>query len=274
MSKVAAIQMASGPNIQSNFDNATKLIIEAVKKDAQLIVLPENFALMAMTEDERVSHAEEPGHGVMQNFLASQAKRHDVWLVGGTIPMKSSVPGKARAACLLFDNQGNQVARYDKIHMFDVVLQDGSESYNESETTDSGDQAVVVDTPFGRLGLAVCYDLRFPELFRTMNDSGMEICVLPSAFTAITGKAHWEPLVRARAIENLCYMIASAQGGFHINGRETYGHSMIVDPWGNVLERLPNGTGIIVADIDKGFLDRTRQNFPVLEHRRLNCKIS
>ena len=274
MSKIAAIQMASGPNVQSNFDSAIKLIDEAVKKEAKLIVLPENFALMAMTEDERVSHAEKPGEGVMQDFLSNQSKKHGVWLVGGTIPMISDIDGKARAACLLFNDQGEQVARYDKIHMFDVVLQDNSESYNESATTDAGDEAVVVDTPFGRLGLAVCYDLRFPELFRTMNDYGMEICVLPSAFTAITGKAHWEPLVRARAIENLCYMVASAQGGFHINGRETYGDSMIVDPWGNVLDRLPNGTGVIIADIDKEFLQKTRQNFPVLEHRRLNCKIS
>lgn len=274
MSKVAAIQMASGPNVQSNFDSAAKLIEEAVQKEAELVVLPENFALMAMTDEERVAHAEKPGEGIMQEFLSNQARAHNIWLVGGTIPMESDVDGKARAACLLFNDQGEQVARYDKIHMFDVVLQDGSESYNESATTDAGDKAVVVDTPFGRLGLAICYDLRFPELFRIMNDAGMEICVLPSAFTAITGKAHWEPLVRARAIENLCYMVASAQGGFHINGRETYGHSMIVDPWGNVLDRLPTSTGVIVADIDKDFLQRTRQNFPVLEHRRLNCKIS
>ena len=218
MSRVAAIQMASGPNIQSNFDSATKLIEQAVKQDAKLIVLPENFALMAMTDEERVSHAEKPGKGLMQDFLANQSRKHGVWLVGGTIPMESNIDGKARAACLLFNDQGEQVARYDKIHMFDVVLEDNAESYNESKTTDAGNEAVVVDTPFGRLGLAVCYDLRFPELFRTMNDAGMEICVLPSAFTAITGKAHWEPLVRARAIENLCYMVASAQGGFHING--------------------------------------------------------
>ncbi|MDH5471513.1 MAG: carbon-nitrogen hydrolase family protein [Gammaproteobacteria bacterium] len=274
MSKVAAIQMASGPNVQSNFDSAAKLIDVAVKKDAKLVVLPENFALMAMTDEDRVSQAEQSGKGVMQDFLANQSRKHGIWLVGGTIPLKSDVDGKARAACLLFNDKGEQVARYDKIHMFDVVLGDNSESYNESRTTDAGDQAVVVDTPFGRLGLAVCYDLRFPELFRTMNDYGMEICVLPSAFTAITGKAHWEPLVRARAIENLCYMVASAQGGFHINGRETYGHSMIVDPWGNILDRMPGGTGVIVADIDKNFLKRTRKNFPVLQHRRLNCKIS
>ena len=193
MSKIAGIQMASGPNIQANLDEAAKLIENAVTQGAGLIVLPENFALMSMTELERVANAEKPGEGIMQGFLSAQAKKHGVWLVGGTIPMLSDVTGKARAACLVMNDQGEQVARYDKIHMFDVVLQDEDESYNESETTDAGDDVVVVDTPFGRLGLAVCYDLRFPELFRALIDQGMEICAIPSAFTAITGKAHWEP---------------------------------------------------------------------------------
>lgn len=274
MSKIAAIQMASGPNIQANFDEASSLINEAVTKGASLVVLPENFALMAMTEAERVKEAEQPGQGIMQNFLSAQSQKHGIWIVGGTIPMKSDVPGKARAVCLLFNDQGEQVARYDKIHMFDVLIQDSDESYTESETTDAGDETVVVDTPFGRMGLAVCYDLRFPEMFRSMSDQGMDICVLPSAFTAITGKSHWEPLVRARAIENQCYMVAPGQGGFHINGRETYGNSMIVDPWGNVLNRLASGTGAVIAEIDNEFLANTRKNFPVLKHRRLNCKIS
>ena len=193
MSKIAGIQMASGPNIQANLDEAAKLIENTVTQGAGLIVLPENFALMSMTELERVANAEKPGEGIMQDFLSAQAKKHGVWLVGGTIPMLSDVTGKARAACLVMNDQGEQVARYDKIHMFDVLLQDEDESYNESETTDAGDDVVVVDTPFGRLGLAVCYDLRFPELFRALIDQGMEICAIPSAFTAITGKAHWEP---------------------------------------------------------------------------------
>ena len=276
MSKIAAIQMASGPNIQANLEEAAKLIENAVVREAQLVVLPENFAVMAMTEKERVINAEKPGKGIMQEFLSNQAKKHGIWLVGGTIPMLSEVEGKARAVSLMFNDKGEQVARYDKIHMFDVLIEDNenNESYNESQTTEAGSETVVVDTPFGKVGMAVCYDLRFPELFRTMNDQGMEICVLPSAFTAITGKAHWEPLVRARAIENQCYMIAAAQGGFHINGRKTHGDSMIVDAWGNILDRLPSGSGVVIADIDRDFLQNTRNNFPVLKHRRLNCKIS
>ncbi len=273
MSKIAGIQMASGPNVQANLDEAAKLIENAVSQGAGLIVLPENFALMSMSELERVGYAEKSGEGVMQDFLSVQAKKYGVWLVGGTIPILSDVKGKARAVCLLINDQGEQVARYDKIHMFDVLLQDENESYHESETTDAGDDIVVVDTPFGRLGLAICYDLRFPELFRALIDQDMEICAIPSAFTAITGKAHWEPLVRARAIENQCYIVAPDQGGFHLNGRETHGDSMIVDPWGNIIDRLPSGTGVVVADLDRDFLLNTRKNFPVLEHRRMNCKI-
>ncbi len=274
MSKVAAIQMASGPNIQANLDEAARLIENAVILGAELVVLPENFAIMSMSEQERVGVAEQPGKGLMQDFLANQAKKHHIWLVGGTIPIVSDMKGKARSSCLVFNDKGEQVARYDKIHMFDVLIQDSNESYNESETTETGDEVVVLDTPFGRLGVAICYDLRFPELFRNLIDQGMEICALPSAFTAITGKAHWEPLVRVRAIENQCYMIAANQGGFHINGRETHGDSMIVDPWGNILNRLMSGSGIVLADIDREFLQNTRKNFPVLEHRRMNCKIN
>jgi len=274
MSKIAAIQMASGPNIQANLDEAAKLIDDAVSRGAGLVVLPENFALMSMTEAERVKVAEEVGKGVMQDFLSTQAQKNSIWLVGGTVPVKSNVSGKARAVCFVFNDQGEQVARYDKIHMFDVLIQDSGENYTESETTDAGDETVVVDTPFGRMGLAVCYDLRFPEMFRTLSDQGMDLCVMPSAFTAMTGKYHWEPLVRARAIENQCYMVAPDQGGFHINGRETYGDSMIVDPWGNILDRLPSGTGVVIAEMDTEFLANTRKNFPVLEHRRMNCRIT
>lgn len=273
MSKIAGIQMASGPNVQANLDEAAKLIEEAVKQGANLVVLPENFALMSMTELERVGYAEKPGEGIMQEFLRNQAKKHGIWLVGGTIPMKCDTKGKAYAACLLFNDQGEQVARYNKIHMFDVLIQDNDETYTESDTTEMGDEIVVVDTPFGRLGLAICYDLRFPEMFRTMIDHGMEICALPSAFTAFTGKAHWEPLVRARAIENLIYVVAAGQGGFHINNRQTHGNSMIVDPWGKVVDRLESGSGVVVADLDKDYLVNTRNNFQVLNHRRLGCKI-
>lgn len=272
MNKVAAIQMASGPNVQANLDEAAKLIDNAVALGAQLVVLPENFAQMAMTDPERVQHAEAHGDGPMQEFLSLQANKHNIWLVGGTIPLHSQQAGKTLASCLLFNAQGEEVACYNKIHMFDVLLTD-TESYNESATTEAGDAPVVVDTPFGRMGLAVCYDLRFPELFRSMVNDGMTICVLPSAFTANTGKAHWEPLIRARAIENQCYVIASAQGGYHLNGRETHGDSMIVDHWGNVLDRLPSGSGVVLADLDMALLETTRKNFPVLQHQRMSCNI-
>jgi nitrilase len=191
-----------------------------------------------------------------------------MWIVGGTIPLAAADPGRIRAACLILNNKGEVVGRYDKIHMFDVVLEENAETYTESETIEPGDSTLVVDTPIGRLGVAVCYDLRFPEQFRKMLDDDMEIIAIPSAFTAITGSAHWESLLRARAIENLCYVIAAAQGGYHVNGRETHGDSIIIDPWGRVLDRLPRGSGIVLADIDRGKVANTRRNFPAVEHRR------
>ena len=273
MSKVAAIQMASGPNVKANLEEAEKLIKAAVQQQAELIVLPENFAIMGMTETDKVSIAEPMGSGPLQDYLSEQSRRHGIWLVGGTIPIKSKQAGKVSAASLLYNDKGELVARYDKIHLFDVTIEGSNESYNESETIASGDEVVVIDTPFGRLGMAVCYDLRFPELFRAMADVGMEICVLPSAFTSQTGKAHWESLLRARAIENLCFIIAADQGGYHVNGRETYGDSMIIDQWGTIINRLPNGTGVVVSDIDLMRLETTRKAFPVLDHKRLDCKI-
>jgi predicted amidohydrolase len=274
VSKAAAIQMASGPNVQANLDEAEKLINTAVQQDAELIVLPENFAIMGMSDMDKVGVAEQSGSGLIQSFLSEQAAKHDIWLVGGTIPIQSKETGKVYAACLLHDNSGAMVARYDKIHLFDVTLEANNESYTESETITAGDEVVVTDTPFGRLGLAVCYDLRFPELFRAMADVGMELCVLPSAFTSLTGNAHWEALLRARAIENLSFMIAAGQGGYHVNGRETHGDSMIVDPWGVVLNRLPHGTGVVVSEIDMEKLERTSELFPALQHKRLDCKIN
>lgn len=274
MSVVAAIQMASGPNVKANLEEVEKLINTAVQQEADLVVLPENFAIMGLSEVDKVAVAEIPGEGMIQTFLSQQASKHGVWIVGGTIPIESGTTGKVYSASLLYDNHGEMVARYDKIHLFDVVLEDSNESYNESATIESGDDVVVVDTPFGKLGMAVCYDLRFPELFRAMADVGMEICVLPSAFTSYTGRAHWESLLRARAIENLCYLIAPDQGGYHKNGRETYGDSMIIDPWGVVLNRLPHGTGVVVSDIDLEKLRTTRKNFPALQHKRLDCRIS
>jgi nitrilase len=274
VSVVAAIQMASGPNVKANLEEAEKLIKTAVQQEAKLVVLPENFAIMGLSEMDKVAIAEAPDEGPVQQFLSQQARKHEIWIVGGTIPIQSGVTGKVFSASLLYNDKGDMVARYDKIHLFDVVLEASKESYNESETIEPGDDVVVVDTPFGKLGMAICYDLRFPELFRAMADVGMEICVLPSAFTSLTGKAHWESLLRARAIENLCYMVAPDQGGYHINGRETHGDSMIIDPWGVVLNRLPHGTGVVISDIDLEKLRKTRKNFPALQHKRLNCKIS
>lgn len=265
--------MASGPNVNANLIEANRLIALAVKAGARLVVLPENFALMGMREHDKVAAREAAGQGPIQDFLAEQARRHKIWLVGGTVPLSTDDPNKVRAACLLYDDQGRLVARYDKIHLFDVELQESHEKYVESETIEPGSEVVVVDTPFGRLGLAVCYDLRFPELFRRMTRENVDIITLPSAFTAITGKAHWEALVRARAIENLCYIIASAQGGYHANGRETYGHSMIVDPWGLVLDQLPRGSGVVTAEIDPERQAGIRSSFPVLAHRKIPCEL-
>ncbi len=274
MSKVAAIQMASGPNVKANLDEAEKLIKTAVQQGAELIVLPENFAIMGTSETDKVKIAETYGHGLLQDFLAEQAQKQGVWLVGGTVPLASRDPAKVAAACLLYSDKGECIARYDKIHLFDVTMEATNESYTESETISAGKDVAVVDTPFGKLGLAVCYDLRFPELFRTMVNRGMEICALPSAFTGLTGKVHWESLLRSRAIENLSYVIAADQGGYHVGGRETHGDSMVIDPWGVILNRLPNGTGVVVADIDIIKLERTRKMFPVLEHKRINCELN
>lgn len=268
MNKVAAIQMASAPQRDTNLMEAERLIQAAKHQGAELIVLPENFPIMGMEETDKVDISEAYGSGPIQHFCHEQAKKHKVWIVAGTIPIKCDDPNKIIAATLLYNDQGEVVARYDKIHLFDVEVE-GDEDYKESETIEYGSEVVVADTPFGKLGLAICYDLRFPEMFRQLIDQGAEIIVLPAAFTETTGKAHWEVLVRARAIENLSYVIAANQGGYHFNGRSTFGDSMIVDPWGNVLNRLSQGAGVVVADIDLERLHKTRQTFPCLQHRTL-----
>lgn len=273
MTKIAAIQMASGTNVSANLIEAGRLIADAAGAGAKLVVLPENFAIMGMHEIDKVKIGEKEGTGLIQDFLSEQAAKHNIWLIGGTAPLKSSDDKHVVAACLVYDNQGKQVSRYDKIHLFDVHIDISSETYNESETIEAGDKVVVIDTPYGKVGLAICYDLRFPELFRKMVMMGAEIIALPSAFTAITGKAHWEVLLRARAIENLCYVIASAQGGYHVNGRETHGDSMIIDPWGTVLDRLPIGTGFVISDINIEQVHNVRRSFPVLEHRKIACAL-
>jgi len=262
--------MASGPQVAANLQEAARLIEQAVRQGARLIVLPENFAIMPLRDADRLSAAERDGQGPIQEFLSQQARQHGIWLVGGTLPLRASDSKRVRAACLLYNDRGERAARYDKIHLFDVRLDNGEE-YNESAVIEPGDEAVVVDTPFGRLGLAICYDLRFPELFRKLLDQGAHLFAVPSAFTVHTGRAHWEVLVRARAVENLAYVVAAAQGGYHLNGRETYGDSMIVNPWGEVLDRLSRGSGVVLADLDRHFFEQTRNRFPSVQHRRLRC---
>ena len=267
MSIMAAIQMVSGHSIAGNLAEAAELLDKAADQGAQLAVLPENFALMGRRETDKLAVREIEGAGQIQYFLAEQAMRHKLWLVGGTISLQVENSHRVRAACLLFDDQGRQVARYDKVHLFDVQVVGSRECYAESATIEPGNQYVVVDTPFGRLGLAVCYDVRFPEQFRAMADEGMEIMALPAAFTATTGAAHWEVLLRARAIENQCYVIAAAQGGRHSNGRETFGDSLLIDPWGLILDRLAWGPGVALAKLDRTFIKDIRRQFPALMHR-------
>lgn len=269
MTLVAAVQMNSGPQVPDNLEAAARDIAAAAGAGARFVVLPENFAIMPLTDAERLAAAEKDGSGPIQQFLAAQAKNHRIWIVGGTIPLAANDPGKVRAACLLFNDRGERVARYDKMHLFDVKLDNGEE-YRESNGFEPGKEVVVADTPFGRLGLAVCYDLRFPELFRRMQEAGAEMFAIPAAFTAHTGKAHWEVLLRARAIENLVYVIAAAQDGRHANGRETYGDSMIVNPWGEILARRAHGAGHVIAECDHARLQEVRKNLPSIRHRRLS----
>jgi nitrilase len=261
--------MVSEPDVNANLVMAESLIKQAAQAGAQLAVLPENFAFMGEREVDKLALGEVEGKGPLQTFLADQAARHHIWLVGGTIPLATQDPNKVRASCLVFNDLGQQVARYDKIHLFDVQLPQANESYCESDSIEPGSFPVVLETPFGRLGLAVCYDIRFPELMRTLLDQGLEMLALPAAFTAATGKAHWDLLLRVRAVENLCYVIGAAQGGQHASGRETYGNSIIVDPWGEVLARLPYGPGVVLAQLDRSRLTTLRRVFPVLQHRRL-----
>jgi len=215
---------------------------------------------------------EADGEGPIQDFLSQTAKKHAVWIVSGTVPLEANADNKVRAACLIYDDKGERVARYDKIHLFDVSVPETNEEYRESDSIEEGDQPLVIDTPFGRVGIAVCYDLRFPEHFRKLQEQGVDIVIVPSAFTAETGAAHWEVLLRARAIENLCYIIAPNQGGFHLNGRKTFGHSMVVDPWGVILDCYKTGAGFVSAEIDLQQLAKVRASFPVLDHRHFFCK--
>ena len=269
MLNVAAIQMVSTDAVNENLDVAESLITEAATGQAKLVTLPENFPLMGKQDEERLAIAETFGSGPIQSFLSEQAQKHQIWLLGGTIPLRSSRADKVLAASLLYNPMGECIAHYNKIHLFDVLVDEtNEESYKESNTFEPGNELVVAQTEIGNVGLSVCYDLRFPELYRKMHDKNVQIITVPSAFTATTGEAHWESLLKTRAIENLCYVIASNQGGTHVNERKTWGHSMIIDPWGTVLASVDSGAGIAIATIDLAKQAKLRSLFPALEHRK------
>lgn len=269
--KIAAIQMVSGVGVVANLAAARKLLEEAAANGVELALLPEYFCLMGARDTDKLALAEDAGRGTIQDFLAQTAQRLGLWIVGGTIPLK--VPGRSDrvyAASLVYDAAGRNVARYDKMHLFDVEVP-GGERYRESASIEPGAQNLaVIDSPVGKLGLTVCYDLRFPELYRSMAQRGAEILLVPSAFTERTGRAHWDVLLRARAIENQCYVVAPNQCGEHPGGRRTWGHSSVVDPWGQVLAQREDGEGVVLAPVPLASLRKLRADFPVLNHRRLD----
>ncbi len=261
--RIAAIQMVSGPDVDRNLAEADRLLGEAAAAGARLAVLPEYFPLITSDETAKVRIREQEGDGPLQNFLRDAARRHKLWLIGGSCPMEAGSPDKVKNSTLVFDDEGRRVARYDKVHLFG--FRKGEECYNESATIEAGNEVVAFDGPCGQIGLSICYDLRFPELFRAMGE--VNLIVLPAAFTYTTGQAHWEVLLRARAIENQCYVLASAQGGVHPSGRRTWGESLIIDPWGDVLACLPEGPGVVVADVDPARIAEVRASLPALKHR-------
>ncbi len=266
-SKIAAIQMCSSESVDENLQMAYRLIGEAAEQGAKLVALPEMFPLITDKNDWRLHARESFGQGKIQDFLAHTAQHYGVWLVGGTIPILNQQGDKVRAACLVYNELGVRVARYDKIHLFDVVLS-ATEYYRESDTVEAGENSVVVETPFGRLGLAICYDVRFPELFNELFKKGAEIIVLPSAFTVKTGEAHWHVLTRARAIDTFCYVLAPAQSGTHASGRKTYGHSVIIDPWGTIIaECKEQKSGVIYADINLEEIYKVRKAIPIEDYK-------
>jgi nitrilase len=262
--KVAAVQMVSGVSVEQNLEQAAHWIQMAASGGARLVALPEYFCFLGRQDTDKLAFAEEPGQGPIQSFLAGQARRHAIWLVGGTVPLKTPDPGRIYNACLVHDPAGACCARYDKIHLFGFSR--GSESYDESRVIrPGGEPPRGFDLPVGRAGLGICYDLRFPEFFRAQGD--VRLMVLPAAFTYTTGSVHWEVLLRARAIENQCYVLASAQGGRHENGRRTWGHSMLIDPWGDVLGCLPEGAGVVSGTVDPARIESVRGSLPALRHR-------
>jgi nitrilase len=259
--------MTSVADVARNLETAGRLLRGGRVGGACLAVLPENFSFMGHTEAERRGMVEQDGDGPVQRAISAEARELGLWVVAGTQPIAVSGEARPANACIVYDAQGRRAARYDKIHLFDVDLPGGREGYRESGNAVAGAKAVTVDTPAGRLGLTVCYDLRFPELYRRLVSGGAEIFSVPSAFTARTGRAHWEVLLRARAIENLSFVIAAAQAGVHDNGRETYGDSLIVDYWGRIQKRLPRGSGVVTAALDREGQAATRASFPALDHR-------
>jgi deaminated glutathione amidase len=265
MTTVAAVQMVSTPVVAENMETAARLIAEAAAAGATLVTLPEYWPIMGLRDADKVAQAEQPGSGPIQDFMAQAAREHGIWLVGGTLPLVSPEAGKVLNTTLVYDPRGNVASRYDKIHLFGFTR--GAESYNESATIVPGASVGSFEAPFGRVGLSVCYDLRFPELYRAMGECAL--IVVPAAFTHTTGMAHWDVLLRARAIENQCYVLAAAQGGTHRNGRRTFGHSMLIDPWGEVKALLREGEGVVSGELDPAYLAKVRESLPALRHRKL-----
>jgi nitrilase len=268
--RLAAVQMVSGPRVAENLQTAERLIAEAVDQGATLVALPEYFPIFGMTDTDKIAVREPDiadvgGGGPIQAFLAESAQRHGIWLIAGSIPLVASTPDKVLNSSVVYDPAGQRVARYDKIHLFGFTR--GDEHYDEGKTIEAGREPVAFSTPFARVGLSICYDLRFPELYRQLARPPLDLIVVPAAFTETTGRAHWEILLRARAIENQCYVLAIGQGGRHENGRETHGNSMIIDPWGTVLDRKLKGPGVVIADFDRALIDQTRTSLPALAHR-------
>ena len=265
--KIAALQMVSTPDVDRNLDAAAALIARAATAGAQLVALPEYFCLMGRRDDDKLAIAETPGDGPIQRFLAEQARMHGLWIVGGTLPLRAATEGRVRNSNLVFAPDGTLAARYDKMHLF--AFDNGREQYDEGRVLQAGREPVALQAGPLRVGLSVCYDLRFPELYRALMQPPCDLLCVPSAFTYTTGQAHWELLLRTRAVENQCVVLAPAQGGLHENGRRTWGHSMIVDPWGEVLAMQAEGEGVVLASVDAARLAAVRTQLPALRHRRL-----
>lgn len=267
MVKAAVVQLCSSDCLSDNLAQVDTLLRQGAAEGVSLVVLPENFAFMGKHEQDKLKIAENFGKGPIQDFLAAKSAEYQLWIVAGTIPIHAG-DNKVFAACLVYNNRGECQIRYDKIHLFDVRVSE-EEAHQESASIKAGSRIELISTPVGMLGLSVCYDLRFPELFRQLTLSGACLFSVPSAFTEVTGKAHWQVLLRARAIENLSYVLAANQSGVHANGRKTFGHSMIIDPWGNILAEMGKGTGLICQEIDLEWQQTLRQQFPSNEHHVL-----